>query len=102
MLKVNGHHLKTFYEGWMAELIASIELNQYMTNEHATCRANDIKRKRLLGGNPTQKEKENQICFLFPLSFIFCILLCFWHSLIFIYFISTLRTMLCLKCGVLR
>jgi len=43
-----------------------------MKNEHVTCQANDIKPKRLLGGNPTQKEKKNQICFLFPyLLFIF-------------------------------
>jgi hypothetical protein len=27
LLMVNGHRLKTFYEGWMAELTASIELN---------------------------------------------------------------------------
>jgi len=57
-----------------------------MKNEHVTCRANDIKQKRLLGGNPTQKEKKNQIFFLFPLSFIFHILLYFFHSLIFLFF----------------
>ena len=27
-----------------------------MKNEHATSRANDIKQKRLLGGNPAQKK----------------------------------------------
>ena len=27
-----------------------------MKNEHATCRANDIKQKRLLGGNPAKKK----------------------------------------------
>jgi len=27
-------------------------LNQSMKNKHAACRANDIKQKRLLGGNP--------------------------------------------------
>jgi len=37
-----------------------------MKNEHATCRANDIKQKRLLGGNPAQKEKKKHICFPFP------------------------------------
>jgi hypothetical protein len=26
MLKVNEHQLKTFYEGWMIELTASVEL----------------------------------------------------------------------------
>jgi len=56
-----------------------------MKNEHATCRANDIKQKRLLGGNPAQKEKK--IDFLsFPLSFIFHILLYFCHSPIFFFF----------------
>jgi len=57
-----------------------------MKNEHATCRANDIKQKCLLGGNPAQKEKKNQICFLFSLSFIFRILLYFYHYLIFLFF----------------
>jgi hypothetical protein len=36
-----------------------------MKNEHATCQANDIKQKRLLRGNPAQKEKEkNRFAFL--------------------------------------
>jgi len=55
-----------------------------MKHEHAMCQANDIEQKRLLGGNPAQKK--NQICFLFPLSFIFRILLCFFRSLIFLFF----------------
>jgi hypothetical protein len=29
-----------------------------MKNEHATCQANDIEQKRLLGGNPTQKKSD--------------------------------------------
>jgi len=32
-----------------------------MKNEHATCRANDIKQKRLLGGNPAQKKKKTDL-----------------------------------------
>jgi len=32
-----------------------------MKNEHAKCRANDIKQKRLLGGNPAQKEKKTDL-----------------------------------------
>jgi len=35
-----------------------------MKNKHAACRANDIKQKRLLGGNPAQKEKNNRFAFL--------------------------------------
>jgi hypothetical protein len=60
-------------------------LNQSMKYEHAMCWANDIKQKRLLGGNPSQKKK-NHIYFLFPLSFIFPILLYFCHSPIFLFF----------------
>ena len=53
-----------------------------MKNEHATCQANDIKQKRLLGGNPAQKE-QNQICFLFPY-----LLFLFLFFRILIYFLS--------------
>jgi hypothetical protein len=70
-----------------------------MKNEHATCQANDIKQKRLLGGNLAQKEKKSDLL-SFSLSSIFLhfnlfsiILLCSFA------FISTLKTMLCFKCG---
>jgi len=33
VLKVNGHHLKPFYEGWMVELIASAELAEPIYEE---------------------------------------------------------------------
>jgi len=36
-----------------------------MKNEHATCRANDIKQKRLLGGNPAQKKKKTDLLSFF-------------------------------------
>jgi len=61
-------------------------MNQSMKNEHATCRANDIKQKRLLGGNPAQKEKKQTDLLSFFLSFIFRILLYFYHSPIFLFF----------------
>jgi len=54
-----------------------------MKNEHAACQANDIKQKRLLGGNPTKK---NSDLLSFSLSFIFRILLYICHSLIFLFF----------------
>jgi len=64
-----------------------------MINEHTTCQVNDIKQKRILGGNLTQKEKNRfafvfrfRFCFCFPLSFIFHVLLYFCHSLIFLFF----------------
>ena len=56
-----------------------------MKHEHVMCRANDIKQKRLQGGNPAQKEKKSDLL-SFSLSFIFHILLYFFHSLIFILF----------------
>jgi len=34
-----------------------------MKNEHATCRANDIKQKRLLGGNLAKKKKTDLLSF---------------------------------------
>ena len=50
-----------------------------MKNEHATCRANDIKQKRLLGGNPAQKEKKSDLL-SFSLSFIFFRILIYFLS----------------------
>jgi hypothetical protein len=35
VLKVNGHRLKPFYEGWMVELIASAELSEPIYEEWA-------------------------------------------------------------------
>jgi len=34
-----------------------------MKNEHATCQANDLKQKRLLGGNQAQKKKTDLLSF---------------------------------------
>jgi hypothetical protein len=56
-----------------------------MKNEHATCRANDIKQKRLLGDNPEQKEKK-WICFPFPYLLFFAFYFIFFHSPIFHFF----------------
>jgi hypothetical protein len=50
-----------------------------MKNEHATCRANDIKQKCLLGGNPAQKEKKTD---LLSFSLIFY----FSHFILFLSF----------------
>ena len=33
VLKVNGHHLKPFYEGWTTELIVSVELAEPIYEE---------------------------------------------------------------------
>jgi hypothetical protein len=50
-----------------------------MKNEHATCQANDIKQKRLLGGIPAQKEKKSDLL-SFSLSFIFFRILIYFLS----------------------
>jgi hypothetical protein len=55
-----------------------------MKHEHVMCRANDIKQKCLLGGNPTQKNI--RFALFFSLIFYFRILFYFYHSLIFIFF----------------
>jgi len=69
-----------------------------MKNEHAACRANDIKQKRLLGGNPAQK-KNRFAFFFFPYLLFFAFYFIFVILLYSFSFISTLRTMLCFKCG---
>ena len=62
------------------------------------CRASDIKQKRLLGGNPAQ-EKKNRFAFFFPYLLFFAFYFIFVTLLYSFSFISTLRTMLCFKCG---
>jgi hypothetical protein len=69
-----------------------------MKNEHSACRANDIKQKRLLGGNPAQKEKKNRFAFFFPYLLFFTFYFIFIILLYSFSFISTLRAMLCFKC----
>jgi len=80
VLKVNEHRLKPFYKGWMAELTAFMELVEPIY-EAWTC---DVlsqwhKQKRLLGGNPAQKEKKSD---LLSFSLIFY----FSHFILFLSF----------------
>jgi hypothetical protein len=72
--------LKPFYKGWMAELTAFMELVEPIY-EAWTC---DVlsqwhKQKRLLGGNPAQKEKKSD---LLSFSLIFY----FSHFILFLSF----------------
>jgi hypothetical protein len=77
--------LKPFYEGWTTELTASVELVEPIYEEWACNMSSQWhKTKALTGRQPSTKKK--QICFLFPLSFIFRILLYFCHSPIFLFF----------------
>jgi hypothetical protein len=89
--------LKTFHEGWTAKLTAYVELAEPIYAVWAC----DVlsqwhKTKALIGRQPNKK---SQICFLFPLSFIFTFYFIFVILLYSFSFISTLRTMLRLKCG---
>jgi hypothetical protein len=61
--------------------------------------SNDIKKKRLLGGNPAQKEKKIIFAFFFPYLLFFTFYFIFVILFYSFSFISTLKTMLCLKCG---
>jgi len=72
-----------------------------MKNEHATCRANDIKQKRLLEDNPAYKEKKNRFAFFFPYLLFFAFYFIFVILQYLFSFISTLRTMCVLSVGVL-
>jgi len=71
-----------------------------MKHEHAMCRANDIKQKRLLGGNPAHKNKKK---IRFAFFFLFFLFFAFYFIVVILFYffssISTLRTMLRLKCG---
>jgi hypothetical protein len=92
--------LKPFYEGWTAELTASVELAEPIYEEWACHMSSQWhKTKALTGRQPSTKGKKLDLL-SFSLSFIFShfslfsvILLCSFA------FISTLRTMLCFKCG---
>jgi hypothetical protein len=68
-----------------------------MKHEHMMCRANDINQKRLLGGNLAQKEKKIRFALFFPYLLFFTFYFIFVILLYLFSFISTLRTMLCLK-----
>jgi hypothetical protein len=79
--------LKPFYESWMTELTAFVELAEPIYEEWACHMLSQWhKIKALTKRKPSTKIKKNQICFLFLLSFIFRILLYFYHSLTFLFF----------------
>jgi hypothetical protein len=79
VLKVNGHRLKPFYESW------TTEITTYMKNEHVMSHVEPMTQNTIAYWEATQ-HKNNQICFLFPLSFIFHILFLFCQSPIFLFF----------------
>jgi hypothetical protein len=77
VLKVNGHLLKPFYEGWTSEITASMELAEPIYEAWACDVSSQWhKTKALTGRQPSTQKKLDLLSF-----------------------ISTLRTMLCLKCG---
>jgi hypothetical protein len=94
------HHLKPYYKGWTTELTASVELTEPIYEEWACHMLSQWhKIKVLTRRQPITKRKKIRFAFFFPylLFFIF-----YFNFIILLYsfsFISTLRTMLCLKCG---
>jgi hypothetical protein len=86
-----------FYEGWTTELATSMELAESIYEVWTYDVSSQWhKTKVLIGGNPTKK---NQICFLFSYLLCFAFYFIFFILWYFFSFISTLRKMLCLKCG---
>jgi len=99
ILKVKGHRLKPFYEGWMTELTASIELAEPIYEEWACNMSSQWHKTKALTRRQSSKKKKIQICFLFPYLLFFSFYFIFFILLYSCSFISTLRTMLCFKCG---
>ena len=99
VLKVNGHRLKPFYESWTVELTASVELAEPIYEEWACSISSQWhKTKALTRRQPSTKKKNRFAFFFFPYLFFSHFTLFLSFSNIFL-FISTLRTMLCFKCG---
>ena len=99
VLKINRHRLKPFYEGWTAEFTASVELAEPIYEEWACNMSSQWHKTKALTGRQPNKRKKNQICFLFPYLLFFAFYFIFVVLLYSFSFISTLRTMLCFKCG---
>jgi len=67
VLKVNEHHLKTFYKGWTTELTASVKLAEPIYEEWACHMPSQwYKTKALTGRQPNTKRKKFRFAFFFP------------------------------------
>jgi len=72
VLKVNGHRLKPFYEGWTTELTASAELAEPIYEEWACNMSSQWhKTKALTGRQPSTKKKKKTDLLSFSLIFYF-------------------------------
>jgi hypothetical protein len=87
------------FPGWMAELTAYVELAESIYKEWACSMSSQWHKTKALTGRQPSKKKKNQICFLFPYLLVFAFYFIFIIPLYSFSFISTLRTMLCFKCG---
>jgi len=100
VLKVNEHHLKTFYKDWTIELTTFVELVEPIYEEWACHMPSQwYKTKALTGRQPSTKRKKFRFAFFFPYLLFFTFYYIFVILLYSFSFISTLKTMLCLKCG---
>jgi hypothetical protein len=98
VVKVNGHHLKPFYEDWTTELTSSAEFAEPIYEELACNMSSQCNKKNALTGRqPNTKKNRFAFFFLYLLFFTF-----YFIFIILLYsfsFISRLRTMSCFKCG---
>jgi hypothetical protein len=91
--------LKPFYKGWKSKLTASMGLAELIYEEWACHMSSQWHKTKALTERQPSKKKKNQICFLFPYLLFFAFYFIFVILLYSFSFISTLRTMLCFKCG---
>jgi hypothetical protein len=91
--------LKPFYKGWTTELTASVELAEPIYEEWACNMSSQWHKTKALTGRQPNTKKKNRFAFFFPYLLFFAFYFIFVILQYFFSFISTLRTMLCFKCG---
>jgi len=100
VLKVNGHRMKPFYEDWITELTAFMELTKPIYQAWACDVSSQWhKTKVLTRRQPITKRKKIRFAFFFPYLLFFTFYFIFVILLYSFSFISTFRTILCFKCG---
>jgi hypothetical protein len=88
--------LKTFYEGWTTELTASVELAKPIYETWVYDVSSQWHKKKEL--TRRQPNKKKRFVFFLPYLLFFTFYFMFFILFYSFSFISTLKTMLCLKC----
>jgi hypothetical protein len=78
--------LKPFYEGWTAELTASVELAEPIYEPWACNVSSQWHKTKALTGRQPNTKKKTRFALFFPYLLFFFILLYFCHYLIFLFF----------------